>query len=227
MIRGGCGQPWERRSKPTLGRFPPHIQTLKVQPLILDENYMGLTQTRRWRSTISPYERNYEVENFIFYPSIHLFLWWLQSSEISNCSVVFNPHTLAAISMHDHALIFFLLIYAWSIIPKHKKHIWFRKYHMFIYVRNSFKKRKYLIVKLACTSSCERSLYSGCRCSGCINMWDVLINISLQGRYCQIEFVELLAWVAWYPCSMTFDATRVVLGFSLGFSLINRTILPS
>jgi hypothetical protein len=71
---------------------------------------------------------------------------------------------------------FALLILAWSIILKHKKHILFRQYHMLMYVRNSSKKQKYLIVKLACTSSCERSLYCCCRCSGCINMCDVLIT---------------------------------------------------
>jgi hypothetical protein len=46
-----------------------------------------------------------------------------------------------------------------------------------MYVRKSSKKRKYLIVKLLGTSSSDRSLYVfRCRCSGCINRWDVLIN---------------------------------------------------
>jgi hypothetical protein len=46
-----------------------------------------------------------------------------------------------------------------------------------MYVRKSSKKRKYLIVKLLGTSSSDRSLYVfRCRCSGCINRWDVLIK---------------------------------------------------
>jgi hypothetical protein len=49
-----------------------------------------------------------------------------------------------------------------------------------MYVRKSFKKRKYLIVKLLGTSSSDRSLYVfRCRYSGCINRWDVLISWSL------------------------------------------------
>ena len=47
-----------------------------------------------------------------------------------------------------------------------------------MYVRNCSKKRKYLIVKLFGTSSSDWSLYlCGCRYSGCIRRWDVLIRI--------------------------------------------------
>jgi hypothetical protein len=50
-----------------------------------------------------------------------------------------------------------------------------------MYVRKSSKKRKYLIVKLLGTSSSDGSLYVfRCRCSGCINRWDVLINAHLN-----------------------------------------------
>jgi hypothetical protein len=71
----------------------------------------------------------------------------------------------------------FLLIHARSIIHKSNKHIWFRQHHILMYVRNSFKKRKYLIVKLFDTSSSDRSLYlCGYRYSGCINRWNVLIT---------------------------------------------------
>src|SRR4051812_10031159 len=43
-----------------------------------------------------------------------------------------------------------------------------------MYVRNSSKKRKYLIVKLFGTRSCDGSLYvCSCRYNGCINRRDV------------------------------------------------------
>src|SRR3954467_933367 len=46
-----------------------------------------------------------------------------------------------------------------------------------MYVRNSSKKRKYLIVKLFGTRSSDRSLYvCSCRYNGCINRWDVHIT---------------------------------------------------
>src|SRR3954467_14077248 len=46
-----------------------------------------------------------------------------------------------------------------------------------MYVRNSAKKRKYLIVKLFGTRSCDGSLYvCSCRYTGCINRRDVHIK---------------------------------------------------
>ena len=56
----------------------------------------------------------YNLEEFIHV--LLASLWWLQSSEISSGGVICNPQTLAAISMHDHALILVLLIHARSII---------------------------------------------------------------------------------------------------------------
>src|SRR3954467_11192227 len=56
-----------------------------------------------------------------------------------------------------------------------------------MYMRNSSKKRKYLIVKLFGTRSCDGSLYvCSCRYNGCINRRDVHIKAvvmlpSLQG----------------------------------------------
>src|SRR3954467_11661636 len=83
---------------------------------------------------------------------------------------------LAAISMHGHAPMLVPLIHAWSIIPKSKKYIWLRQHHILMYVRNSSKKRKYLIVKLFGTRSSDRSLYvCSCRYNSCINRWDVHI----------------------------------------------------
>src|SRR3954469_17778876 len=49
-----------------------------------------------------------------------------------------------------------------------------------MYVRNSSKKRKYLIVKLFGTRSCDGSLYvCCCRYNGCINSRDVHIKTPL------------------------------------------------
>src|SRR3954464_9893344 len=55
-----------------------------------------------------------------------------------------------------------------------------------MYVRNSSKKRKYLIVKLFGTNSSDRSLYvCRCRYNGCINKWDVHIKyIQSTHRHC-------------------------------------------
>src|SRR3954471_1532025 len=48
-----------------------------------------------------------------------------------------------------------------------------------MYMRNSSKKRKYLIVKLFGTRSCDGSLYvCSCRYNGCINRRDVHITPS-------------------------------------------------
>jgi hypothetical protein len=61
-----------------------------------------------------------------------------------------------------------------------------------MYVRKSSKKRKYLIVKLLGTSSSDGSLYVfRCRCSGCINRWDVLITGNLVLRLKQTSTSKL------------------------------------
>jgi hypothetical protein len=101
------------------------------------------------------------------------------------------------------------LIHARSIIPKSNKHIWFRQHHILMYVRKCSKKQKYLIVKLLGTSSSDRSLYVFCyRCSGCINRWDVLINLpasksvildvdstsSCRGGRCRHLYLEFAMW---------------------------------
>src|SRR3954463_13956078 len=53
-----------------------------------------------------------------------------------------------------------------------------------MYVRNSSKKRKYLIVKLFGTRSCDGSLYvCSCRYNGCINRRDVHITFSIFGDF--------------------------------------------
>src|SRR3954471_2171206 len=51
-----------------------------------------------------------------------------------------------------------------------------------MYVRNSSKKQKYLIVKLFGTRSCDGSLYvCCCRYNGCINSRDVHIKTGVSG----------------------------------------------
>src|SRR4051812_11881845 len=78
--------------------------------------------------------------------------------------------------MHGHAPMLVPLIHAWSIIPKSKKYR-FRQHHILMYMRNISKKRKYLIVKLFGTRSCDGSLYvCSCRYNGCINRRDVHIT---------------------------------------------------
>src|SRR3954465_5834432 len=58
-----------------------------------------------------------------------------------------------------------------------------------MYMRNSSKKRKYLIVKLFGTRSCDGSLYvCCCRYNGCINRRDVHISDS---TLCEIECFHL------------------------------------
>src|SRR3954469_20851363 len=114
----------------------------------------------------------------MFRPSLLSSLWWPQSSEISIRGLLLDHHMLAAISMHGHAPMLVPLIHAWSIIPKSKKYILFRQHHILMYVRNSSKKRKYLIVKLFGTRSCDGSLYvCCCRYNGCINSRDVHIML--------------------------------------------------
>ena len=95
--------------------------------------------------------------------------------QVSTCSVMSNPCMHAAISMNHHAPMFVLLLLARSIVPNTKKHICFRQYHILIYNWNSSKERKYLIIKLTCTSSSNSSLYS-CWTCGYNYRWDVLIT---------------------------------------------------
>jgi hypothetical protein len=140
------------------------------------KNYMDLAQNKRWCSTISSYGRNYEIWSSIFRPSIHLFLGWLQSSEISSFSVVFNPHKFL---LSPCMIMLQYLSFSSSLGPSFLSIRITSDLRSIIYSCMwgiySSKKQKYLIVKLTCTSFCERTLYCGCRCSDCINMWDVLI----------------------------------------------------
>src|SRR3954470_3771465 len=61
-----------------------------------------------------------------------------------------------------------------------------------MYMRNSSKKRKYLIVKLFGTRSCDGSLYvCSCRYNGCINRRDVHIIASFL-MFSSCVFLPLL-----------------------------------
>jgi ribosomal protein L30E len=57
----------------------------------------------------------YDLEYFIHVS--HASIWWFINSEISTCSVIYNPHVVATMSMNgDHAPMIVPLIYARSII---------------------------------------------------------------------------------------------------------------
>jgi hypothetical protein len=80
---------------------------------------MGLTHKKGDAAPYKALDKFYDLVTCEFCPSILASLWWLQSSEIFACSVILNPHTIAAIiSMHDHAPMLVPLIHARSIIPK-------------------------------------------------------------------------------------------------------------
>ena len=62
-------------------------------------------------------DENMKCDLVIFRPSLHASLQWLQSAEISTCSVISNPRMLATISMDDRTAILVHLLLARSIIP--------------------------------------------------------------------------------------------------------------
>src|SRR3954463_7710023 len=73
-----------------------------------------------------------------------------------------------------------------------------------MYMRNSSKKRKYLIVKLFGTRSCDGSLYvCSCRYNGCINRRDVHIMTLSPSRLDAIRWASSLSSMVEgkIPCS--------------------------
>ena len=153
---------------------------------------MGLAQNKGVTAPVM--DEFVKYWSWIFRPSLLSSLWWPQSSEIFICGLFLDHHMLAAISMHGHAPMLVPLIHAWSIITKSKKYIWFRQHHILMYVRNSSKKRKYLIVKLLGMRSCDRSLYvCSCRYNGCINRRDVHIT-KLDGGDGGLLLVPFCCW---------------------------------
>src|SRR3954462_7619051 len=107
-------------------------------------------------------------------------LWWLQSPEIITCNSVLVSLAHAINSMLVLAPMI-ILLQARPFICKQNKCIHFRQHHILMNIRIITKKRKYLIIQLACASSSNwSSMYSSRGC-GCNNGIDVLIR-SLDSR---------------------------------------------
>src|SRR4051812_34860682 len=106
-------------------------------------------------------------------------LWWLQSPEIITCNSVLVPlaHAINSILVLAPMII---LLQARPFICKQNKCIQFRQHHILMNIRIITKKRKYLIIQLACASSSNWSNMYSSRGCGCNNGIDVLIN--MHGR---------------------------------------------
>ena len=103
-------------------------------------------------------------------------LWWLQSPGIITCNSVLGPLAHAIIFLLELAPRFIFLVQTRPFICKKNKCIQFRQYHILMNISIITKKRKYLIIQLACASSSNwSSMYSSRGC-GCNNGIDVLIN---------------------------------------------------
>ena len=103
-------------------------------------------------------------------------LWWLQSPGIITCNSVLVPLAHAIISMLELAPRFIFLVQDRPFICKKNKCIQFRQHHIVMNIRIVTKKRKYLIIQLACASfSNWSSMYNNMGC-GCNNGIDVLIK---------------------------------------------------
>src|SRR3954471_10224638 len=103
-------------------------------------------------------------------------LWWLQSPEIITCNSVLVPLAHTINSMLVLAPRFIFLVHGRPFICKQNKCIQFRRHHILMNIGIVTKKRKYLIIQLACTSSSNwSSMYSSTGC-GCNNGIDVLIR---------------------------------------------------
>jgi len=111
-----------------------------------------------------------------FVPCFMHSLWWLQSPGIITCNSVFVPLAHAIISMLELAPRSVFLVHARPFICKQNKCIQFTQHHILMNIRIVTKKRKYLIIQLACTSSSNWSSTYSSRGCGCNNGIDVLIN---------------------------------------------------
>ena len=103
-------------------------------------------------------------------------LWWLQSLEIITCNSVLDPLAHAIISTLELVSRFIFLVQARPFICKQDKCIQFRQHHILMNIRIVTKKRKYLIIQLACASSSNWSSVYSSRGCGCNNGIDVLIT---------------------------------------------------
>ena len=114
-------------------------------------------------------------------------LWWLQSLGIIPCNSVLVSLAHAIISMLELAPRFIFLVQARPFICKQNKCIHLRQHHIHMNIRMVTKKRKYLIIQLACASSSNwSSMYSSRGC-GCNNGIDVLIKFVPA-------YIQLLSW---------------------------------
>ena len=111
-----------------------------------------------------------------FVPCFMHSLWWLQSPGITTCNSVLVPLAHAIISMLELARRFIFLVPARPVMCKQNKCVQFRQHHILMNIKIVTKKRKYLIIQLACASSSNWSCMYSSRGYGCSNGIDVLIT---------------------------------------------------
>src|SRR6266536_3000242 len=118
----------------------------------------------------------YEEASCIFRPCPYRSSRRLQSAQICTRNAIRDPFTRAFISMLDPAPVFIPLVHSRPFISNQHKCIQFRQRHILMNTRIVPKKRKYLVIQLACASSSNwSSMYSN-RGFGVNNGIDVLIT---------------------------------------------------
>ena len=121
-----------------------------------------------------------------FVPCFMHSLWWLQSPGIITCNSVLDPLAHVIISTLELVPRFIFLVQARPFICKQDKCIQFRQHHILMNIRIVTKKRKYLIIQLACASSSNRSsMYSsrGCGCNNGIDVLIIYLRVCFRGPY--------------------------------------------
>src|SRR5215216_2383058 len=93
-------------------------------------------------------------------------LWWLQSPEIITCNSVLVPLAHAIMSMLGLDPVFIPLVHARTFICKQNKCIQISEHHILMNIRIVPKKRKYLVIQLACASSSNWSIIYSSRSCG-------------------------------------------------------------
>src|SRR5215216_2090698 len=118
-------------------------------------------------------------------------LWWLRSPEIITCNSVLVSLADAIISMLGLAPLFIPLVHARPFICKQNKCIQIRQHHILMNISIVTKKRKYLVIQLACTSySNWPSMYNSRGC-GCNDGIDVLIKLHADGLLESLDYESL------------------------------------
>ena len=120
-------------------------------------------------------DKIYEGASCIFFPCPRRSSWRLQSAQICTRNAILDPFARAFISMLDPAPVFIPLVQARPFISNQHKCIQFRQHHILMNIRIVTKKRKYLVIQLACASSGNWSSMHSSRGCGCNNGIDVLI----------------------------------------------------